>query len=196
MNGYVKTNSSTTCASACADKSCCVGEYACDGFTGKVCKNEVSCNGFRACYNAYITFVAKSCNGDYSCYYAEQLGSVINSCKGFSACSYAGIYSGTTRDIQDSCNDQYACAAIAYYGTIGNIASSCNNNRTCLLAGSALPNGTGAIYSSLTGCCNSMTSECEKTNQTTLPAECFVTQVRVLSLFKSIIVCSYPSSLH
>ena len=180
VNGTVRTNPGASCADACllqGEGKCCSGDYACTGFTGTVCKDG-SCNGFAACYNASISSAVNSCKGDYSCDSAGQLGSVINSCNGYEACQYAGLRSGTTRDVRDSCNQNYACRSIAYNGTIGNITSSCNADHACSLAGSPSPNGTGAVYSSLTSCCNTA-SECNKTNQYTLPAQCFsTTQVR------------------
>ena len=180
VNGTVRTNTSTTCADACllqGERKCCSGVYACTGFTGTVCKDG-SCNGYAACYNASISSAVDSCKGGYSCDSARQLGSVINSCNGYGACQYAGLRSGTTRDVRYSCNQKYACHSIAYNGTIGNITSSCNADHACFLAGSPSPNGTGAVYSSLTSCCNTA-SECNKTNQYTLPAQCFsTTQVR------------------
>ena len=152
---------------------CCSDPRACTGFTGKICKDG-SCNLYKACYDAAIPLVVNSCKYEYACYYADRIRSIVNSCNEWGACFYAGLYSlGTaTRHIRDSCNGYYACDSVAYKGSIGNITSSCNEKYACYMAGSPLPYGTGKIYSNLTSCCNSENA-CNKTKESTLPAQCF-----------------------
>ncbi len=78
LYGKVRIRSYTRpCAYACEGK-CCVGYDACDGFTGKVCKDG-SCNGKAACSKADIPFVIDSCKGDNACLGAR-LASSLNGC--------------------------------------------------------------------------------------------------------------------
>ena len=180
VNGYMRTNNSISCNTACEGK-CCTGTDACTDFTGKICKDDSSCKSTKACYSASIPLVVKSCNGKYACYYAEKVLKTVNSCNGNGACFYVGLYSpdSTARAIRDSCNGYYACASAAYKGNIGNITSSCNAKYACYVAGSSPPNGTGPITSILSSCCNGE-SECDYTNEQSIPALCFSsTQVRI-----------------
>ncbi len=172
MNGNLKTNIIKSCQTECNGK-CCSGTDACTGFTGKICKDG-SCNLDKACYFASIPLVVNSCKGEYSCYYADRVGNIVNSCNGNSSCYHFGWYSpgNETRHIRDSCNGFEACDSVAYYGSIGNITSSCNATHACRYAGSPLPPGTGLISSILKSCCNGV-SECEFTNEDTIPAQCF-----------------------
>ena len=183
VNGNLKTNNSTSCKTECQGK-CCSDPGACTGFTGKICRDG-SCNTTGSCYYAAIPLVVNSCKGVRACLYAERVGSIVNSCNGNSSCIYFGLYSpgNETRHIRDSCNGFEACDSVAYNGSIGNITSSCNAKYACFLAGSPLPNGTGQISSILKSCCNGE-SECEYTNEDTIPAQCFsTTQVRGVVVF-------------
>jgi hypothetical protein len=87
-NGQLSSELTISCAAECGGY-CCDGDQSCDEFTGKVCKDGVSCMG------------------DYACYYAT-IPSVIGSCNGIKACYYAG-YEGTVGSMHSSCLDNGAC---------------------------------------------------------------------------------------
>ena len=110
---------STECATACGD-ACCEGEHACEGFTGSVCKDGVSCSGRDACYEANILSVVGSCCYISACVYAGgsgsategSIGNMKDSCIGYKACNRAA-YEGRLGDLLDSCDDYFACDSAA-----------------------------------------------------------------------------------
>jgi len=106
VNGYV-TGTTTKCSEAC-DNQCCVGEFACDKFTGTVCKDGVSCNGYDACFNANISTVVQGCNGESACTQSN-IGGVINACNDRYACKWAGKDSAIVTELADCCNREYEC---------------------------------------------------------------------------------------
>jgi hypothetical protein len=77
VNGTVRDMPGVSCASAC-DGQCCQGDNACDpygfpGFTGKVCKDGISCMGEKACLGSTVQYlVYQGCNGTLAC-----LGSTV-----------------------------------------------------------------------------------------------------------------------
>ena len=148
-----------SCAEACGNTvsggvatggECCGGYSSCDGFTGTVCKDNVSCSdvpfGF-ACQGANIGTVFLSCYGDSACSGAGTdgyIGSITNSsCIGESACSGAGTEGGSIGYITDSsCRGDFSCflAAGCIFpvacvdspgGNITFISSSCQGDSSC-----------------------------------------------------------------
>jgi hypothetical protein len=180
VDGIVRGSVFTTCADACGPTGCCVGDYACDSFTGKVCIDG-SCSGAFACTYAYIPSVVNSCMGDFACYatgYDGTVGNISNSCNAYDACCYMSEYGGTAGKIDFSCNEFKACESVAYKGSIGNLSFSCNATSACKGAGSPT-NGTGMIPYDLLDCCNDGDSICIEANKDTLPTECWPdTEVR------------------
>jgi hypothetical protein len=172
LNGLVR-GSFTTCAAACGS-DCCVGNNACSGFTGKLCKDG-SCTGAWACTFASIPSVVNSCKGNYACYntgYYGYVGTISTSCHGIDACCYLGTY-GDAGNVMDSCTSYQACDSVAYKGYIGHLTSSCKNaNYACKGAGSPT-NGTGTIPYDLQNCCNDGDSICIEANKDTLPTDCW-----------------------
>ena len=76
---------------------CCVGDVVgndvCYIFTGKVCKDGMSCMGGYACREGNIQQVVNSCNGYKACAYAGRMGvveSMVSSCYGELACDGLG----------------------------------------------------------------------------------------------------------
>jgi hypothetical protein len=143
FNGYAIDNTTKTCMEACGS-SCCVGskEYpnACEGFTGKICKDGKSCMGLNACSNGTITSVVNGCYGQLACYYGMILKSVVNGCNGTEACA-----NGKIESVVSGCNGENACA-LAY---IESIVNGCNGFLTCTNAGRV-----GGIVSSIQNSCN------------------------------------------
>ena len=180
-----------TCEDAC-DTECCVGKRACDGFTGKICKDSVSCVGPYACADSDIGVVSKGCNGDHACFaagpiglvhqsclgkYACQLtgsageiGEVLNSCAADASCPEAG---GTIEKILDSCNALDACAFLAANnGRMGVIASSCNAASSC--RGALSFGGDKLLSFGIKDCCSMDTGECEVFTSVQLIKTCAV----------------------
>jgi len=149
VGGFVEgTEETETCATAC-DGACCVGDRACDSFTGHVCKDSVSCIGRHACTYANIGYVVQGCNGRFACYAAARLESgyikeVINGCRGINSCVYAGRM-----------------------GTIGAIKNACNAEEACYFA--AASDASFVISPGFFDCCNEQ-SECASV--TSLPESC------------------------
>lgn len=112
-NGNTKDDPEISCEEACGE-DCCVGENACESFTGNVCKDAKSCIGIKACYNANVEEIVSGCNGE-------------------SACGYAG-FDGFVGSIYESCTDFKSCFAAAYYGNITSIVNSCEENNACSYA--------------------------------------------------------------
>ena len=144
-----------TCAEACGGE-CCVGDFtnpdtgvttnACDGFSGRVCKDGNSCIGEQACFRAYIRSVISGCKGDGACFYASYdsptyIEKVHSSCNGFRACDGAADYGGFIDYIVDSCQGDYACTYLANeYGSVSKVRYSCIEDNSCFAA--ALFGGT------------------------------------------------------
>lgn len=132
-DGFLASNSSQSCKDAC-DGLCCRGNNrwfpvngyfpACDGFTGKVCKDS-SCSGAAACSQATLPYVVNSCTFDYACRSASTSGSMVNSCGSSAACSGFGL-SGVVGNVTDSCNYGYVCMNLGRNGSVANVQNSCN----------------------------------------------------------------------
>lgn len=92
VDGILKSSFSTGvlvfCETAC-NGQCCVGEYSCSYFTGKICKDG-SCNGKESCFDATIPEVVKSCTGLLSCAYIVRTAPLVDSCNGDTACFCSG----------------------------------------------------------------------------------------------------------
>lgn len=138
LNGIV--NTTHTCEEAC-NGHCCIDEDsdACHKFTGKVCKDDVSCIGYAACAGATINAVVRGCNGYKACYYvagaeddAGTIGTINNSCFGNQACYSLGYEGGTVWSIISSCNGTNSCYYMAAYGgAVGSVSDSCFGNSAC-----------------------------------------------------------------
>ena len=200
VNGFVKGQRKISCETACAGK-CCVGNSACNEFTGKVCKDG-SCSGYwSACAYATIPKVVNSCHGDsWSCINAGnkgnkgKVGSIINSCNYKYACNMlnsesddvsavghiidscngfsACRHAGTAMNIKSSCNDVYACYKLGRSGAIGDVLNSCNGFDAC-------PNvvvevGSSAKPPLVNNCCNG-DGACYDDGTSTLPDQCQLT---------------------
>jgi len=156
VDGGVAGNETVSCESECGGECCASG--GCGNFTGEVCKDGVSCFGYKACEYAKIDLVVNGCNGTKSCYKAGAgfdgygyIGEVYNSCLGIQACLLAAGNGGSIGVIQDSCLGYDACIFAAFGGgNIGNISSSCNGTFSCLLA-AAYGGSIGGIVDSCLG---------------------------------------------
>lgn len=159
----------TTCEDAC-DTECCVGKRACDGFTGKICKDGVSCVGPNACYYSDIGVVSKGCNGVEACFRAGPIGEILNSCAADLSCYRAG---GTIEKILDSCNAPFACLSLAANnGRMGVIASSCNAASSC--RGALSFGGDELLSFGIKDCCSMDTGDCEVFTSVQLIKTCAV----------------------
>lgn len=168
VNGR-STVDSQRCEEAC-DGECCVGEFACDAFTGRVCKDGMSCSGNSSCYNAKIGMVVRGCNGTMSCLNAAAYGGiiekVIDSCVGSAACSNAAVFGGSIEAISKSCKQDWACNGTASCSpsnqTCGSsitvITSSCNGLGAC-----SYNTSDGVSIASMNEECND-TFECNATD--------------------------------
>ncbi|KAL3765264.1 hypothetical protein ACHAW5_000265 [Stephanodiscus triporus] len=176
-----------TCAEECGG-DCCVGDGACDGFTGKVYRDG-SCDGIHACFGAIIPTVSGGgCNGDYACKKAN-IPAVDDSCnRGKNSCSYVGYYGIVDGWMVKSCQGDKACFALAYaksgkvhnvsksckgeqacahneYNTHGDILKSCNANHACIYQED--------IISDMDTCCNNPVKlKCQNVTEDSLPKEC------------------------
>lgn len=165
----------TTCHEACktAGGNCCVDQYDCNGFTGKVCadNNQTSCNTgdavdpgcvsedciyAGACENATMPIVVNSCNGPFSCKLAGDsdsggtVGSMTSSCNGYAACDYMAIDGGTVGPIIGGCNGLFACYSMTEAGgDVGSVIDSCNGDLACFIVAIA-----GGTVGSITDSCN------------------------------------------
>lgn len=135
-NGKVR-GSDQSCKDAC-DGKCCIGGTdwmggylpACDGFTGKVCK-DMSCSGLHSCHKASILYVVNSCSSSgNSCVQASISGSMVNSCNSYASCGGLGL-NGAVGNVTGSCNYVVACINLGRNGTAGNVQNSCNQQRSC-----------------------------------------------------------------
>ena len=81
INGYTADDPTISCAAACGGQ-CCVGNNACRGFIGLVCKDGYSCMGSNACESANIVSVRGSCNGVQACEKAAAYGGYIGDIAG------------------------------------------------------------------------------------------------------------------
>jgi len=160
VNGHVKGYPGVTCYEACGDgANCCSGIDACKGFSGRVCKDTISCSGDSACAYANIPWVVRSCKelgscfkagygmgsiesivdsciGDFSCYnaaaYFGSIGKIQSSCNGIDACNWLGYDNGLVGDVLGSCNADSGCEDASWYGgSIGSIIESCNQYNAC-----------------------------------------------------------------
>ena len=123
-----------TCQVAC-DGECCVGTTsdpnACEGFTGKVCKDNKSCIGRAACVDADIGLVVGGCTGKVSCAYAHIKHGVIRGCISTAACREAGDYqagsgnSGYVGRIKDGCVGDEVCEYMGENGFVGFVDNGC-----------------------------------------------------------------------
>ena len=100
---------------------CCSGLQSCDYFTGKVCKDGVSCShteqaypgapSGQACYNANIAMVHRGCNGYGSCAGAKLL-LVQDACNNKEACGGANSGDFYIEDpvcATQCCNEESEC---------------------------------------------------------------------------------------
>ena len=166
-NGFVVGKEGITCHGECAGH-CCVEEYDCDGFTGRVCADEgqLSCatnytgavpDTRGAGTNATIPFVANSCVGYVACKLAGgngNVGNVTRSCHGDAACDFMAydenVAGGTVGHVTDSCIGAEACIRMASGGgTVGSLTGSCKTEFSCLLLADE-----GGTVGSLTNSCN------------------------------------------
>ncbi len=143
INGIEK-DTGKTCEEACGGE-CCVGNFACKYFTGRVCRDG-SCSGFAACWRANITIVENgSCNGTRACQTAT-IPFVLSSCKGgdYSCAGVAEFDSGfvaggSIGGLNKSCHGREACNKAAYWGTsagnVGVLNDSCIGERACYYIG-------------------------------------------------------------
>ena len=127
-----------TCAEAC-DGECCVGTTgspdACEGFTGRVCKDNYSCNGESACTDADIDLVVGGCRGDYACYIANITKGVIRGCIGLGSCFQAGYGEGYVGQIKDGCVGEVACEFLGINGNVGHVDNACVGQYACYSVG-------------------------------------------------------------
>jgi hypothetical protein len=141
-DGYL-ADGVTSCFTAC-DGACCVYEIgggvkydACIGFTGKVCKDQVSCVGYDACRYATIpSGVVKSCKGLRACYAVGysfgKIGKIVDSCIGYEACISTARFYGSVGDITGSCYGDYACFRLGRTSArVGNVFKSCLGDHAC-----------------------------------------------------------------
>ena len=116
VDGVLKSDTSQSCVDEC-DGDCCVGTTgfldACDGFTGRVCKDGYSCNGKEACKDANIDLVVGGCRGDEACEFADIKRGVIRGCIGEDGCKSVGGADGYVGRIKDGCVGDEACAYLA-----------------------------------------------------------------------------------
>jgi hypothetical protein len=162
VNGF-KKGTNTTCASACAGR-CCVGDYACGFFTGKLCLGGGSplCSGWSACWDANIPLIGgngsctganlegsnsawsviSSCKGDSACEDIATIedpgtiGNLTNSCIGEDSCARAAGWGGSVGGLIDSCHGNKACYSVGYhFGSTGDIVDSCHGDASCREAG-------------------------------------------------------------
>ena len=143
-----EVNYGVSCGQACGT-DCCEGEFtnpdtgvttnACDGFSGRVCRDG-SCYGEQACFKAYISSVIAGCIGYGACFYASYdsptyIEKVHSSCIGFRACDGAADYTGFIYEIVDSCQGDYACTYLANgFGSIPEVRNSCIEANSCYAA--------------------------------------------------------------
>ena len=155
-----------TCEAEC-DGACCIStnedgtNNVCAGFTGRVCKDNVSCDGPNSCTDATMAYVVKSCSGVRSCNKGGSngkivnscvlnrsclgmgenaapwdatptMGDVIDSCHGEFSCKHLGRGASSVGNVLNSCNRLYDCHQLASpSGGIGDIVGSCNHNHAC-----------------------------------------------------------------
>ena len=154
VNGVNQAPPYDSCADACSG-SCCVGLNACKEFTGRVCKDGISCSGESACNRARIPLVSASCDGYKACrdvgFLGLSMGNIIASCHSIYACAGVGILGGKVGNIESSCSGDRACHFIGSEGgTVGNVLNSCVGDfRSCAYVGTK-----GGVAGNLQGSCN------------------------------------------
>lgn len=157
----MRTDTSKSCADACNGK-CCIGDKACNMFTGKVCLDG-SCNGTSACDNATVTNMvfascigASACSGagSYSATVSGRIDSIGNSCNMEKACFNLAYYMGSKNQrvaLSGSCNGNSACAYLGKYGELGNVINSCNNSTACETGGQGYLMASKIVFGSISG---------------------------------------------
>jgi len=197
VNGYVDGSPTVTCAEACGNTAssgftsggeCCRGYKSCEGLTGTICKDGISCSydatldcpfGGYACNNANIGTVLRGCYGNIACFFAGgyqnagavdagdndgYIGVVKDSCVGYFACQGAAGAGGNITEIKDSCVGDRACDYAAYAGNITEIKDSCVGSSACIGVASFFGNcgGTFSCQNSApyNGFVNGITSSC------------------------------------
>ena len=149
-SGILASNSSVTCADAC-EGECCVGTTgspdACEGFTGRVCKDNYSCNGEYACTDADIDLVVGGCSNAYACQGADIKKGVLRGCIDTFSCYKTGGYrdgfgpGGYVGFIKDGCVGNLACRYLGgLEGYVGFVDNGCVGEDSCERAGIGLKN--------------------------------------------------------
>ncbi len=137
VGGNLATDSATSCSVACAGACCDYnGADACTGFTGKVCKDDKSCMGYKACDYATIPLVVYSCYGNNACYQAGSnggsIGKIVDSCIGDFVCVNLGRNYGKVGNILNSCLGISTCGEMARSGgTVGDLSDACSYTAAC-----------------------------------------------------------------
>mmetsp|Transcript_27937 Transcript_27937/g.62187 ORF Transcript_27937/g.62187 Transcript_27937/m.62187 type:complete len:415 (-) Transcript_27937:486-1730(-) len=133
-------NSSNTCDTT-GPSACCIGETACEEFSGCVKKGDpnaspstAGCHGYSACETAVIPVVDNSCIGSEACILANMLGALY-SCIGKKSCFFAGGNGGSLGNLFQSCQANSACyfAGIGdddVKREVGDMTGSCNDPTT------------------------------------------------------------------
>jgi hypothetical protein len=153
----IVASGTTTCTAACGGK-CCVGDSACDNFTGKVCKDG-SCNNFFACRFANVPYVVNSCKADSSCFMATLSSNMVGCCNTANECKSMNdpskctpslpfvdcedgyvrgtkyIYAGRVQGIscREACAGKCCVGSTACNGFTGKVTmdGSCSGNDAC-----------------------------------------------------------------
>lgn len=147
--------------------SCCDGDNACFGFTGKICKDG-SCNGVNSCRKASIPIVVNSCYGLGSCdkvgYWAPgvtgKVGNFINSCTAYRSCYHVAYGEG---------------------GEVGTLTKSCIQEQACEYMGAGQ---FGPVTSDLNDCCVSPMA-CSGYSEANIPTQCKVVRYMIVIMLLS-----------
>lgn len=145
VDGFVPgSNRTISCEEACEGRCCVFGggeeegvTMPCDGFTGTICKDDTSCFGEGACYQANIEMIIRGCNGLNACWYAASSGGkiqrLVDGCNGMYACWYTASHGGSIESIVNSCLQEKACQWVAHgnNSSITDIVSSCDGRYSC-----------------------------------------------------------------
>ena len=125
----------------------CPSARACDGFTGRVCKDGYSCNGVKACTDADIDLVVGGCSNAYACQGADIKKGVLRGCIDTFSCYKTGGYrdgygpGGYVGLIKDGCVGNKACRYLGgYEGYVGFVDNGCVGEDSCERAGIGLKN--------------------------------------------------------
>ena len=130
------------CQDVC-NGQCCVESYACQYFTGKVCRDK-SCKGWGGCKHSNIPYVVgPSCTGNSACKNIGNQGgavdSIIRFCNGHTSCEELGHGSRgkhpTVGKSIDSCKSPWSCEMLGrmYPGkkSLGNIVELFVGEKSC-----------------------------------------------------------------